>query len=130
MLNTNNMDKVAIGLSVLCAIHCLLLPVILITLPTMSATLIGDEQFHFLLLFVIVPVSFFALIMGCKKHQNFQVVMCGLFGLSILGIAQILGCEIFGELGEKSLTMCGTLFIVFSHIQNFRLCRQQRCENC
>ena len=62
-------DKFAIGLSMLCAIHCLLLPLLLVALPSISALQIENEAFHFWMLAAVIPTSLYALSMGCKKHQ-------------------------------------------------------------
>lgn len=40
-------DNFAIGLSMLCAIHCLLLPLILVALPSLGALQLQNEAFHF-----------------------------------------------------------------------------------
>ena len=49
-----NMDNIAIGFSVVCALHCLLLPIAVIFLPAISSTFLGSEDFrkhYFTLLF-------------------------------------------------------------------------------
>jgi len=44
------LDKSAIGLSLLCVAHCLVLPTVAVLLPAMLATPLGGEIFHKLLL--------------------------------------------------------------------------------
>ena len=41
------MDKFAIGLSAMCSIHCLAVPVLLVLLPSTAVLGLGNEQFHF-----------------------------------------------------------------------------------
>ena len=41
-----NIDKVAIGLSLICTVHCLLLPVAFVLLPALAANTFGGERFH------------------------------------------------------------------------------------
>ena len=56
-----SLDRVAIGLSGLCAIHCVATPAAVILFPVLSACLGSDERFHALLLVLVVPSSVVAL---------------------------------------------------------------------
>ncbi len=40
------LDRAAISASMLCMIHCLATPVLLIALPVLSSTFMADEEFH------------------------------------------------------------------------------------
>ena len=55
--NTGFLDGAAIGLSALCAIHCLALPIALTMLPVIATMPLGDESFHKALLFLVIPAS-------------------------------------------------------------------------
>ena len=50
-------DKSAIALSVLCALHCLLLPAAIVLYPSTLGFLPGDESVHLALLFGVIPIS-------------------------------------------------------------------------
>ena len=82
-----NFDNVAIGFSVACALHCLLLPIAVIFLPAISATFLGSEDFHKTLLYFVIPSSIVALYLGCNMHGKYNVYLYGAFGISILLIA-------------------------------------------
>lgn len=123
-------DKIAISLSTLCAIHCVILSAFLIMVPTLTAAYLGDEQFHFFLLFAVIPTSLFSLTLGCKHHRNSKVLLLGFIGISILTITQITGHDILGELGEKIFTLVGSSFTVLGHYLNHRLCRKKDCQKC
>lgn len=116
-------DRTAIGLSLVCAIHCLLLPVAVAVLP--SATLIGleDELFHRLLLIVVLPVSAFALISGLRKHRNRTVLIVGVTGLMVLIVGAAFGHDLFGETGERIVTLVGSALVALGHFRNFQLCQ-------
>ena len=58
-------DKLAISASTVCAIHCLGLPVALVAFPAIGGTFLGDEAFHFWLIWAVVPMSLFSLSLGC-----------------------------------------------------------------
>lgn len=122
------LDRAAIGLSLLCAIHCLILPVVAILAPTSISLMLTDEAFHQGLLWGIIPISIFALYMGCAKHKSFRIFFCTISGLLILCLAGYLGHDYLGEIGEKMLTVLGGTIVAFGHVSNYQLCREQECD--
>ena len=132
MISTKNItDKLAIFLSLTCAIHCLFLPIILRLLPSIGALQFNNETFHLWMVVAVIPTSIFALFMGCRKHKHYQLLIIGSIGLFFLILAVILGEKIIGEFGEKVLTLVGALTIIFGHYKNFHLCQQKiDCHSC
>ena len=122
------MDRAAIGLSALCAIHCLALPVALVLLPSIASLPIADEHFHLSLVFVVIPTSVCALTLGCRRHGHMRVVVWGLSGISVLGFAAIFGHDLLNATSERILTLIGAAFVVIGHVQNFKLCQAHACE--
>ena len=121
-------DKSAIVLSFLCALHCLLLPAAIVLYPSTLGFLPGDESVHFALLFVVIPISAYALIKGGKVHKSHKVFITGISGLLVLVVAVVLGHDIVGEIGEKILTVLGSIIVIIAHIQNHIICRATDCE--
>ena len=122
-------DRAAISLSLLCSIHCLMLPAALVLIPTLASLPMGEEAFHKWMLVAVIPVSIFALAMGCKKHKHYQLLTYGLVGIGILVIAALLGHDLVGETGEKILTVIGSLVMVYGHYRNHKLCVQHTCDS-
>jgi len=116
-------DKIAVSASILCAVHCLCLPILVVVSPTIAATFLGQESFHQFLIWLILPISAAGLFMGCRKHQQKSVIFLGYGGLLILGVAASLGHGIFGESVERSLTLIGSFLVSCSHVRNYILCR-------
>lgn len=116
-------DRAAIGLSLVCAIHCLALPVVIVLAPAVGSLAIADESFHLWLALLVLPLSGYALIAGFREHQSTSVFATGCIGLLLLIAAAVVGHELLGEIGEKVLTLCGATIIAYSHIRNFRACR-------
>lgn len=121
-------DKAAIGLSLLCTIHCLFSPLAATLLPAMILIPLEDEIFHQLMVLVVVPVSAFALLMGCKKHGRYQVLLTGCTGLLLLGAVAIFGHDLVGEMLEKMLTVVASIIIALGHVWNYHLCQHQHCD--
>lgn len=123
------LDKASISLSVVCAIHCLLLPLALVLIPSMAVLPIADERFHQLLVVLVLPTSLFALTIGCRRHRQWRVMVCGALGLTVLLLTVLAGHEMLGEFGEKSLTLLGAILVAISHIINFRQCKTTKCKH-
>ena len=95
--NTGFLDGAAIGLSALCAIHCLALPIALTMLPVIATMPLGDESFHKALLFLVIPLSAVGLTLGCKRHRQWLVMFWGVSGLLIMACAALFGHDLFGR---------------------------------
>ena len=113
----------------LCTIHCLFLPVILVVFPALGATLFGEELFHVLLLWLVIPLSVIALSLGCRRHKDRLVAAIGLVGLTFLVVAASLGHDFLGETNERILTIIGAAVIAMGHLRNYSLCRREECDH-
>jgi uncharacterized membrane protein YeaQ/YmgE (transglycosylase-associated protein family) len=122
---TNNL---AIGLSAFCAVHCLASPLLIVLLPSLTALQLDNEAFHSWLLIGVIPSSLFSLLMGCKQHGFYRVLIIGLCGLLFLISAVLVEGFEHGEVIEKVLTVIGACIVASGHHLNFRLCRQH--SNC
>jgi len=122
-MTQNFTDKLAISLSLLCALHCLMFPLALIWLPSFAALQLDGESFHIWMLVAVVPTSVYALIVGYKQHKRYQLLIFGVIGLAFLLSAVLLDEELIGHSGEKWLTVIGASIIAIGHFLNFRLCR-------
>ena len=40
----------------------------------------------------------------------------------------VLTANIFGEIGEKSLTVLGSLFVIYAHYKNHQICKELDCD--
>jgi len=117
----------AIGLSLVCVIHCLLTPVAIVMLPALGASFLEDERFHYGILFLVLPTSVLALGLGCRRHRRTGVLATGLLGLACLFLILILGEAAIGETGEQFSTVAGTAIIAFAHVRNYLLCQRENC---
>ncbi len=120
-------DKTAISLSLLCTIHCLFAPLLAVLLPSIAGLPLEDEAFHVWVAFAVIPISAFALTMGCKSHKRYQVIALGGIGLFILVVTALFGHEQLGDTLEKAFTIIGASIIAVGHIWNYRLCQQSTC---
>ncbi len=116
-------DRIGISLSGLCMVHCMLLPVVLITVPLWSTAETLHDWLHPLFLVAILPISFMALVATADKPQAKSVrVLLGL-GLFVIVLASLFGDEEGGRILETAVTLLGSGMLVAGHWRNGQTCR-------
>lgn len=133
MIKSTSLDKLAIVLSGVCLLHCLITPVLITLLPIISLNaFFEDLLFHQLMLWLVLPTSAVALFLGCRKHKHWHIAATGIVGMMILIMVAFFGHQIFGVFGEKIATSMGGIVLAISHYFNFRACQSITCadQNC
>ena len=119
-------DHLAITLSGLCLVHCLLLPVAIVALPLLGQ--FSDSHFHMQMLVVVIPVSLFAYTLAYPRHRNKSIIAWGLVGIAIMFIGGTIAHAKFGTLADSALTMAGATILATSHYFNNRLTGHARAN--
>lgn len=112
------LDGFAIIASLLCLIHCLALPLIILALPLMAVALGNSEWFHPVILMFAMPISLYALLSGFREHGHLNSFVIGFIGISFLFLGLWIEDPSFAE---TALTVIGSLFLAVGHLQNIRL---------
>ena len=147
------LDHLAIGMAAVCAIHCLLSPILIMALPIVATSFFVHQDFHLWMIILVLPTTVFAVFMGCRSHKDRLVLALSAIGLSILLLALIqeracyasegdvavssADCEICSrDIAAEPIPMhagvwlnaIGGFFLASAHIRNFRLCRKSSCD--
>lgn len=104
--------------SLLCLVHCLALPLLLLLLPGVIGLFVQSETFHYFALVLVVPAALAAFWLGYRQHGALIPPLLGLAGVGCLVIALL---PDVGEGAELWLTVAGSLLLVTGHIMNWRL---------
>ena len=148
------LDRLAIGMAAVCAVHCLLTPILVIALPIIATSFFVHEDFHLWMILLVLPTTTFAVFMGCRKHKDKWVAAMSALGLAILLSALVherihnaahteaqvhaVHCESCArDISKEPIPMhagawintLGGILLASAHIRNFRLCRKSRCEH-
>ena len=120
-------DNLGITISSVCAIHCLLLPVIFLIAPY---SFLASHEFQEALIYYILPRALVAFVLGCRKHKDIRVAIMGTLGIILLGSALLLhdvhhSDQHNEELTTVLITICGSVLLVVSHLRNRKLCLQE-----
>ncbi|MBT8113904.1 MAG: MerC domain-containing protein [Arenicella sp.] len=131
--SSTTLDKMAVFLSGVCIVHCLVTPILVTLLPIVALSALAEDiLFHRMMLWLVLPTSCIALFIGCRKHRNLNIVATGVTGMLMLTAIAFFGHELFESWGEKVATSVAGLVLAYSHILNYRACRKTTCddENC
>ena len=114
-----DLDRTAIGLSLVCLAHCLLIPVGLAVLPALGASLLDTETtVHWILLSLAFPVSLLAVTLAARRHRDRWVVALALTGLVALFVGV---SHLIGHAFEALLSIIGASLILTAHLRNWKL---------
>ena len=116
-------DFFSMGLSAVCAIHCLAWPFLAIIFPLIPAFQQDGENFHFAILLFAIPSSVIAMTMGCRFHKTYSFFILAFLGLVLLSAGPLLGIEHVGFFDEKMITLCGATLLVIAHYRNYKACK-------
>jgi len=117
------LDSIAVAISALCAIHCLALPFLLVLFPLLGATVMTDESFHTILLWVILPTSVIAVGLAAGRHRDAIVIVLVGLGLVLLMAAALWAHDNAEPWVDTALSVTGGAVLAAGHIRNFLLCR-------
>ena len=117
------LDALAVVISGLCALHCLALPVLLVFFPLLFGSVLTDEDFHRLVLWIILPTSVIAVAAARYRHPSRQVLIWVGSGMALLLLAAFWAHDYMPAWADIALTTLGGLMLAVGHIRNIQLSR-------
>ncbi len=142
-------DKVGVYASLLCAVHCIAMPMLLTILPLLGLSVLLDSTLEkfFVLFFVVLAI--FNTCWGYKDHKKNRVLFLSLFGSALLIIANFFfshshghsheghfhGDHFHGEVARAqdssvnlTILVVGAIMVASGHLLNRYFCKQ--CKDC
>lgn len=119
-----NWDVMGIATSVVCAIHCALLPVLLSSLPLFGINTIHNLFFEWGMIALAFLVGAYSLFHGFIKHHR-SITPVLLFSA---GFAFLLLKQAYHQYQNWLLFPAVTLIII-AHYYNYRLCHKSKCSS-
>lgn len=116
-LSLPGLDRLAIGVSGLCVVHCLATSVLL-ALASAAGGLLLDPIFHEVGLVLAIAMGAVALGRGVLTHGYAMPASMGAFGLGVMAGAMSLPHD--GSGGEALWTIVGVGLLAFGHDLNRR----------
>lgn len=112
-LPTRTLDRLAIGLSGLCLVHCLATTVLLVALASAGHAL-GAPWIHKAGLGLAMLLAGVALGAGIRQHGKRLPLLVGGLGIGVMAVA----LSWPHNPGEAPLTMAGVVLVAFAHRLN------------
>ena len=120
------LDRYAIGLSGLCMVHCLSMPLLAVAAPALGVGFDHDhghghlDAVHATLLWVISMAVLVALVPGYLRHRQLPVLALGIAGLaSFVAALFVLGPR-FGHGFETAGAVLSGVLLMAAHYRNRR----------
>lgn len=123
------LDKTGIWLAVACALHCLLVPVLLPTLSLVGMSFLGAESLERGILAVSAVIGFIAIAIGTRHHQSPVPLVALVSGVVLYFNKHLIGHE-FGHFWEIPVVLVGASLLITAHVLNLHLCRVSKAKNC
>jgi len=109
-------DKIGIGISAVCVLHCLFIPLLLALLPLLPFGVALHQWTHPVLFLLIMPTVWLAL----RKNRQDRMIKCLFFtGLSMLAVAWLLHDGV-RTIVEMVITLAGSIFLISGHWLNYK----------
>ncbi len=115
------LDRVGAMGSLLCAVHCALLPVLIAILPSFGVASLLRQDFEEWFVMFATLVGVFSVVWGYRRHRVARALGLLIPGLIALW-AGILYPPLHASLLAHALVMaCGGTLVGFAHLANLRL---------
>ena len=123
-MNLIKQGKWGMWLSALCAIHCLLTPLLVVALPFAGTKLFQSHTSEYILLSVGFIFSVSTIVNSyLKVHKNISVVALTILGFILIVAAHLSSSAVI----ETTLSVVGSLFIIFGLFRNQSLIKSCNC---
>jgi hypothetical protein len=114
-------DALGIFASLLCLVHCLAVPVVVLLLPSLGAQVLHNDCTHYLLAFFVTLFCLTAVVPGYLRHSDKRVLGGMMVGLALVLFATFASTFMLGESWEMPLITAGNLLVVGAHVHNRKL---------
>ena len=118
------LDRIGIAATSLCALHCILLPIILPLLPLLGLSFLADHTWEHVFLLLTTILGSVAIFSGFKHyHKRLYPFFLLYLGVIIYWIKHDFSPEL-----EPFFIIGGSSLIIAAHFINIKLCNS--CRQC
>src|ERR1700739_1727184 len=122
-------DTIGFSASMLCAIHCAVVPFVLSILPLLGMEFLSNPITETCMVGGSFMIASCSLFIGYCRHKNYKAFAFMTTGFFLIG----LGVFMKNEYAEIILSASGACLVATSHLINFRLCKKCKADgsqNC
>jgi len=124
---TCRLDVGGAAASLMCALHCALLPLVVTLLPLVGLSFLAGEAVEWILLALSAALGISSLCLGYREHRSRRALSVLAIGLALLAVGRMIEHLELSSIGVP-LLVAGGLIVAASHALNHFLCRN--CGVC
>ena len=110
-------DLLGGALTLACAIHCALTPILLLSLPVFAT-----EGFDHGVALTLIAIASIAILGGAYQHRRFNAILPFVVGAVLLSLRHSAGP--IGSPPEIAVSLVAAAFFLYAHAINYGHCRQ------
>jgi hypothetical protein len=110
-------DRFGIGVSAICAIHCLFFPAFIALLPLASGIPFLHEWLHPFFVILIAPTVYYA---SKRSHFDPKITKILVYGFTFVLFGWLIGHFWLGFWVETGLTIIGSMMLIAGHWKNYK----------
>jgi len=112
-------DLAGIGASLLCILHCVATPLLVVVLPAIEVL---ERPTHAAFALGILCIGLLAFVPGYRRHRRWRVVLLGLVGFGMLSAGVLVPEGAMSETAEVAVTVLGGATLITAHLRNAYFC--------
>jgi ABC-type iron transport system FetAB permease component len=114
-------DKIGVSLSVMCAIHCAVWPLLLTIFPLIGAEAFHNHTFELLLIGSSALIAGYTLIKDYTNHKKSRAIFVAIAGFALIALSHFHYTSQWPLLTDNMVTASGGMIIASSYFWNWRL---------
>lgn len=122
-------DRVGATASLLCAVHCVLLPFVLALLPLIGLEFLAGHLFERIFVACAAALACASLIMGYRRHRNPRALYLMVPGIALLVFGIAIDLDVHVVIHTVSVVIGGVL-LASAHITNLVLTHRHHRATC
>jgi hypothetical protein len=111
-----NLDFAGMAASILCALHCMALPLFLSLGFTTGSHLLHDHSFDIIIILIGIVVACLSLVSDYRKHKSFTPIITIILGFTVL----IFGLKSGHGWLHAGISVLGSIIVTSAHIINWK----------
>lgn len=123
----DKLDKVGATASLMCAIHCAAMPLLVTLLPLVGLSFLADNRVEWALVALSALMGVTSLCFGFREHRSRRAFAYLGIGIGMLAVGRILEDNLHSPWGV-AIVVLGGVTLASAHLINRRLC--QSCRTC
>jgi len=114
---SKNLDKLGVGVSLLCAVHCAALPLIISSLPLLGLKIFGNPLIETSIILLSLIIGIISLSTSYVKHKNWIPMLIIVWGFALI----FTGHFLISDTVEWIFLSIGGLTVATAHYCNRKL---------